>query len=110
MRRTGSARSTHATRTAPLCRYGAGMEFHDVVQRRRMVRNFTDEPVARPLLDKLLSNATRIPSAGYSQGFAFVVLTDPDQRRMFWRTTSGPDWRGESESESLTRAPVVIIP
>src|SRR3954447_25972881 len=86
------------------------MDFQDVVQRRRMVRNFTDEPVARPLLDQLMSNATRIPSAGYSQGFAFVVLTDPDKRRMFWQTTSGPDWRGESESESLTRAPVVIVP
>ena len=57
-----------------------------------------------------MSNATRGPSAGYSQGFAFVVLTEPDQRRLFWQTTSGPDWRGESESVPLTRAPVVIVP
>jgi nitroreductase len=75
-----------------------------------MVRDFSDEPVARPLLDQLMSNARRIPSAGYSQGSAFVVLTDPDQRRLFWQTTSGPDWRGESESVQLTRAPVVIVP
>jgi nitroreductase len=39
-----------------------------------------------------------------------VVLTEPDQRRLFWETTSGPNWRGESESVPLTRAPVVIIP
>jgi nitroreductase len=75
-----------------------------------MVRDFTDEPVPRPLLEQLLANATRVPSAGYSQGFAFVVLTDRDQRRLFWTTTSGPDWRGESESVALTRAPVVILP
>ena len=75
-----------------------------------MVRDFSDEPVAPALVDRLLVNATRIPSAGYSQGFAFVVLTDPDQRRLFWETTSGPEWRGESESQSLTRAPVVILP
>lgn len=86
------------------------MEFRDVVLRRRMVRDFTDEPVSPALVEQLLVNATRIPSAGFSQGFAFVVLTDPDQRRLFWETTSGPEWRGESESESLTRAPVVIIP
>lgn len=86
------------------------MEFQDVVLRRRMVRDFSDEPVARPLLDRLMSNASRVPSAGYSQGSAFVVLTDPDQRRLFWQTTSGPDWRGESESVPLTRAPVVIVP
>ena len=57
-----------------------------------------------------MANTTRVPSAGFSQGFAFVVLTDPGQRRMFWETTSGPAWRGESESVSLTRAPVVILP
>jgi pimeloyl-ACP methyl ester carboxylesterase len=38
------------------------------------------------------------------------VLTDPGQRRLFWETTSGPEWRGESESVPLTRAPVVIVP
>jgi nitroreductase len=86
------------------------MEFQNVVLRRRMVRDFSDEPVARPLVEQLLANATRIPSAGFSQGFAFVVLTDPGQRRLFWATTSGPDWRGESESAPLTRAPVVIVP
>ncbi len=86
------------------------MEFQDVVLRRRMVRDFSAEPVARPLVEQLVANATSIPSAGYSQGFAFVVLTDPGQRRLFWETTSGPEWRGESESEALTRAPVVILP
>ena len=75
-----------------------------------MVRDFSDEPVARPLVEQLVANATRIPSAGYSQGYAFVVLTEPGQRRLFWETTSGPDWRGESESAPLTRAPVVILP
>jgi nitroreductase len=85
------------------------MEFQEVVQRRRMVRDFSDEPVARPILDRLMANATRMPSAGFSQGFAFVVLSEPDQRDMFWRTTSGPGWRGESESGALTRAPVVIV-
>jgi nitroreductase len=86
------------------------MEFQEVVLRRRMVRDFTQEPVARPLVEQLMANATRIPSAGYSQGFAFVVLTQPGQRRLFWETTKGPEWRGESESVPLTRAPVVIVP
>lgn len=86
------------------------VEFQELVRRRRMVRDFSDEAVPRPLLEQLVTNATRVPSAGYSQGVAFIVLTDPDRRRMFWQTTSGPEWRGESESEALTRAPVVIVP
>ncbi|HEX5267606.1 MAG TPA: nitroreductase family protein [Acidimicrobiales bacterium] len=86
------------------------MEFQDVVLRRRMVRDFSEEPVARPLVEQLVANATRAPSGGFSQGFAFVVLTEPALRRLFWETTSGPEWRGESESVPLTRAPVVILP
>ena len=86
------------------------MEFQDVVLGRRMVRDFSDEPVDRSLVEQLMANATRIPSAGFSQGVAFVVLTEPGQRRLFWETTSGPEWRGESESVPLTRAPVVIVP
>lgn len=86
------------------------MEFQDVVLGRRMVRDFSGEPVDRPLIEQLVANATHGPSAGYSQGLALVVLTDPGQRRLFWETTSGPEWRGESESEPLTRAPVVIVP
>ncbi len=75
-----------------------------------MVRDFSDEPVARPVLDQIMANATRVPSAGYSQGFAFVVLTEPGRRRLFWETTNGPGWWGESEPMPLTRAPVVIVP
>lgn len=86
------------------------MEFQDVVLRRRMVRDFSEEPVARPLIERLVENATRAPSGGFSQGSAFIVLTDAGQRRLFWETTSGPEWRGESESVPLTRAPVVILP
>jgi nitroreductase len=86
------------------------MEFQEAVRRRRMVRDFSAEPVAHPLIEQLMENATRIPSAGFSQGFAFVVLTEPGRRRLFWETTSGPEWRGESESEPLTRAPVIIVP
>jgi nitroreductase len=86
------------------------MEFQDVVLDRRMVRDFSAEPVPRAFVEQLFLNATRTPSAGYSQGSAFVVLTDPGRRRLFWETTSGPEWRGESQSETLTRAPVVILP
>jgi nitroreductase len=86
------------------------MEFQDVVRRRRMVRDFSDDRVPRPLVEQLVANATHSPSAGYSQGSVFLVLTDPGQRRLFWETTSGPEWRGESESVPLTRAPVVILP
>ncbi|MEV8441383.1 nitroreductase family protein [Actinosynnema sp. NPDC051121] len=50
------------------------MEFQDVVRRRRMVRAFTDEPVSDESVRRIMRNALRGPSAGYSQGQAFLVL------------------------------------
>ena len=50
------------------------MEFQDVVRRRRMVREFTDEPVSDESVRRIMRNALRGPSAGYSQGQAFLVL------------------------------------
>ncbi|HEV7648474.1 MAG TPA: nitroreductase family protein [Actinophytocola sp.] len=57
------------------------MEFTEVVRRRRMVRSFTDEPVAPGVVERILDTARRGPSAGYSQGVEFVVVTDAAVRR-----------------------------
>jgi nitroreductase len=56
------------------------MEFSEVVRRRRMVRHFSDEPVAREVLERIAATAQRAPSAGFSQGQRLVVVTDPDLR------------------------------
>ncbi len=61
------------------------MEFSDVVRARRMVRTYDPHrPVARATLTTLLELATRAPSAGFSQGWDFLVLTRPHDRNRFW--------------------------
>ena len=44
-------------------------------------RNFTDEPVARDVLERVLDNARYAPSGGNRQGWRVIVITDPDIRR-----------------------------
>lgn len=56
-------------------------DFYDLVRRRRMVRSFSDEPVDPGAVDRILDAARRAPSAGYSQGVEFVVVTDARVRR-----------------------------
>ena len=52
------------------------MEFSEVVRRRHMVRRYDPErPVPDEVLAAVLENACRAPSAGFSQGWDFVVLT-----------------------------------
>jgi nitroreductase len=87
------------------------MEFTDVVRRRRMIRNYSPEPVDPAVLDRILDHAVRAPSAGFSQGWAFLVLDTPEDVARYWRSTAGdrvddPDrWlRG------MMTAPVVIVP
>lgn len=86
------------------------MELDEVIRRRRMCRNFSAEPLGRDVVDRLLDRARRVPSAGYSQGFGFVVLSDPADRERFWAATSDDEWRGSPEAAGLLRAPVIVVP
>ncbi len=61
------------------------MEFRDVVQKRCMVRNFTTEPVDPAAIRRILDLARRGPSAGYTQGQSFVVVTDTETRKEIGR-------------------------
>src|SRR5580693_10467957 len=79
------------------------MEFQEVVRRRRMVRTFTGERVSGESLDRILGNAVRGPSAGFSQGQSFLVLTGEDLPR-FWAVA------GEAIDPSAQTAPLVIVP
>ena len=88
------------------------MEFQDVVDRRRMVRNYADTPVDPAVVDRALRNATHAPSAGFSQGWAFLVLDTPDDVRRWWRAATDPDDLANPDSwlAGMMHAPVVIVP
>src|SRR5437773_8963840 len=57
------------------------MEFADVLRRRKMVRSYTDEPVEREAVERIVKAGLRAPSGGFSQGARFVVGTDEGLRR-----------------------------
>jgi nitroreductase len=75
-----------------------------------MCRSFQDRPVDAELLERILANAQRAPSAGFTQGWAFVVLTGRDQTGMFWDHTTDGWWRADPDWPGLLRAPVIILP
>ena len=80
------------------------MEFTEVVARRRMVRRYLDKPVDPGLLARALTNATRAPSAGFTQGWSFLALRTPADVEAFWNSTS-PEV--EETRSVVTRPPEV---
>ncbi len=87
------------------------MEFQDVVNRRRMFRKYDpDRPVPRETVERILRNGTRAPSAGFAQGLGYLVLTEPDDRVLFWKATNPPGQVEATGSPQLHDAPVIIVP
>ncbi|WP_101523295.1 nitroreductase family protein [Nocardioides houyundeii] len=86
------------------------MEFREVVRRRHMVRRYTDEPVDPGALDRMLEHAVRAPSAGFSQGWAFLRLEGPAEVTRFWRATSPDPDASNAWLDGMRTAPAVIVP
>lgn len=82
-----------------------------MVDRRRMVRDYAETPVDPAVVERALRNATHAPSAGFSQGWGFLVLDTPADVRRYWRATA-PDRLPEPDRwlTGMMRAPVVIVP
>ncbi|GGM11473.1 MULTISPECIES: nitroreductase family protein [Micromonospora] len=87
------------------------MEFAEVIRRRRMVRNYDpDRPVPPEVVRRLLDHATRAPSAGFAQGWGFLVLDTAADIERFWAATT-PDGGGrERWLAGMRRAPLIVVP
>jgi nitroreductase len=87
-----------------------GMEFQDVVRRRRMVRRYDpNRPVPQVAVDRILRNATRAPSGGFSQGWGFLVLEGPEELARF-RAAVTPEENAAHWLAANIDAPLLIVP
>lgn len=75
-----------------------------------MVRRYDPHrPVAMEVVERALDNAVRAPSAGFSQGWDFVVLMTPDERDAFWAATTDPDEPSDPWLDGIRAAPVLVL-
>jgi nitroreductase len=84
------------------------MEFQEVLRRRRMIRNLTADPIPRDSRDRILDALQRGPSAGFSQGFEFLICEDENAAR-FWQV-AWPQEERTSPHAGVTNSPLVIVP
>ncbi len=75
-----------------------------------MVRHFTGEPVGNEALDRILELARRGPSAGFSQGQDFIVISDAATRSALARLCGEDAYTAKGFHPFISGAPVLIVP
>jgi nitroreductase len=85
------------------------MEFADVLRRRRMVRNYTGQPVEREVVERIVARARKAPSGGFSQGVRFVVVTEESTRQRIAELAQEPEYVKDGFEPWISRAPVHVV-
>ncbi len=86
------------------------MEFKDTVLKRRMVRNFSDKPVDIQAIEHIVDLTRHAPSAGFTQGQSFVIVTKPELKKAIARTCGEEGYVQGGFDPFISKAPVLLIP
>jgi nitroreductase len=85
------------------------MEFREVLERRRMVRNYMGDPIDGEVLSRVAAAALRAPSAGNSQGVSVVVVTDEQRRQAIADLAGEAAYVAAGFDPWISRAPAHIV-
>ena len=80
-----------------------------MIARRRMVRNYTADPVDGDVLGRIVETGRRAPSAGFSQGQAFVVVTEAAGRRAIAELAGEASYVEAGFDPWISRAPAHVV-
>jgi nitroreductase len=93
----------------PLVANFANVELDAAILRRRMCRNFLEQPLEPGVLDRALALAGHAPSAGNTQGWSFVVL-EGTGTAVFWEYQADSSWLAHPSHPGLLNAPAIVLP
>jgi nitroreductase len=86
------------------------MEFQDVVRKRKTVRAFERRELPKETVERILANAQRGPSSGYTQGFEFLVFEGPEMTARFWNHIASERNEAIDLASEEFAAPLIIVP
>lgn len=85
------------------------MEFSEVVRRRRMVRNYTNETVDEQSLERIVAAGLRSPSAGNTRGQSLVLVTDEGTRAAIASLAGEDAYVAAGFDPWISRAPAHLV-
>ena len=74
-----------------------------------MVRRYSPEAVPRDVLERVVETGRRGPSAGFTQGQSFVVVTDPGLRREIAGLAGEGAYVGRGFQPWISEAPAHVV-
>jgi nitroreductase len=84
-------------------------ELSELLTRRRMVRNYEERQPDGTVIERVLDQARRAPSAGHSQAVSFVVISEPSIRLRIAELAGEPEYVRRGFPSWLSRAPVHVV-
>ena len=81
------------------------MDFARLIMERESVRKYTDRPVEKEKIERIMESCRMAPSACNSQPWRFVVVTDPELKNQVARATTGP---ATPINRFAPKAPVIV--
>lgn len=79
------------------------MEFYETVAARRSIRKYQDVPVPRETVDRILEAARLAPSWCNRQCHRYIVVSDPEKRRMLGELIDNPS------KDCYEKAPYALV-
>ncbi len=86
------------------------MELKDAILKRRMVRNFDDKSIAPEIIERIVDLTRHAPSAGFTQGQSFIVVTEPELRQAIADTCQEEEYVKSGFAPFISKARVLLIP
>lgn len=77
------------------------MDIYDLIEKRRSVRTFREDPIPSESMDKLKNAIRMAPSAHNAQSYKFILVTDAELKKRIADAASGQRF--------IATAPVILV-
>jgi iodotyrosine deiodinase len=67
-------------------------EFYEFMNKRRSVRDFSDKPVPKEIIENVIKTASTAPSGAHKQPWIFCVVTDLEMKKQIRAAAEKEEW------------------